>query len=90
MNYPTLSRFFVTGASLLIAFGLYHQAFKTWKTRSVRDFAGSKVAALLVNELAWLNYGLMLGEWPIIFVTSLNLIPAIAVVVAYCRFKDNK
>jgi len=90
MNYPTISRWIVFGASLLITVGLYHQAYKVWKTRSVRDFASTVIVAILINELAWLNYGIMLAEWPIILVTSLNLFPAVAVCVAYFRFRGKQ
>jgi MtN3 and saliva related transmembrane protein len=86
MDYPTISRCVVAVASLFITAGLYHQAYKIWKTRSVRDFVVTIIAAMLINEVAWLNYGIMLAEWPIIFITSINLVPAIAVFVAYLRF----
>jgi uncharacterized protein with PQ loop repeat len=89
MGYSTISRMAVTAASVLITAGLYQQAFKIWKTRSVRDFVALVIAAVLVNELAWLNYGIMLGEWPIILVTSLNLIPAVAICVGFIRFRRN-
>jgi uncharacterized protein with PQ loop repeat len=89
MDYPTISRFAVTVASFLITVGLYQQAYKIWKTRSVHDFAAIVIAAVLVNELAWLNYGVMLAEWPIILVTALNLIPAVAICTGYIRFRRN-
>jgi MtN3 and saliva related transmembrane protein len=89
MDYPTISRLAVIAASFLITMGLYQQAYKIWKTRSVRDFVAVVIAAVLVNELAWLNYGMMLGEWPIILVTALNLIPAAAICMGYIRFRRN-
>ena len=87
MDYPTVSRMAVTAASCLITVGLYQQAYKIWRTRGVRDIAATVVAAVLLNELAWLNYGIMLVEWPIVLVTSFNLLPAITICVGYIRFR---
>jgi uncharacterized protein with PQ loop repeat len=89
MDYPTVSRLAVTAASCLITVGLYQQAHKIWSTKGVRDIAAIVVVAVLLNELAWLNYGIMLAEWPIVLVTSLNLLPAIVICAGYIRFRRN-
>lgn len=73
----------------LIVIGLYLQAVKLWKTRSVDDFHPVMVVAILVNESVWLIYGLQLREWPIIVIPILSIPAAIAISVGYFRFRRN-
>lgn len=87
MNYQQASQWLVLLASLLITFGLYDQAVKIWRTRSVKDFTSSIVIAILVNEIAWLNYGFSLKEWPVVTVSLLNTPAAIIAAVGYFRFR---
>ncbi|OQB05702.1 MAG: MtN3/saliva family protein [bacterium ADurb.Bin212] len=83
MDYLELSRLFTIVASIVITLGLYRQIVKIWKTKSAKDFSLLLIVALFINEIAWLNYGLALGEWPIIFIGVIN-IPAI--VMAFYGF----
>lgn len=71
-----------------VVVGLYLQAYKLWKTKSVDDFHPVTVVTLLCNEVAWLLYGVQIGEWPIIAVPTIS-IPA-ASIIAYCYFKYRK
>lgn len=68
-------------ASVAITIGLYDQAFKIWRTKSARDLTATLVAAVVVNELAWLNYGMALSEWPIMVISAANL-PAVLIAAA--------
>ncbi len=87
MTRLEFSRIITVIASLAITIGLYDLSFKIWRTKSARDFTPTLVAALLFNELAWLNYGLALPEWPIVVVGCLNL-PAVAIAsLGYLRYK---
>lgn len=74
-----LSRLMTVAASVTITVGLWHQAIKLVKTKSVGDLAWTVVLALAFNELAWLKYGIVLREWPIILISGLNL-PAVFVI----------
>ncbi len=74
--YINFSRLSTVLTSFLLAFGLYRQVWKIYKTRSAKDFALSLITALLISEISWLNYGVAIDEWPIILIASLNL-PAI-------------
>ena len=85
MNYEDLSRWFVTAASILLVLGLYHQVYKMFKRRSAADFSYGMLVALLFAELAWLNYGLFLSEWPILVMVAAEL-PA-SLLALYGRWK---
>ena len=78
MNHLDISRLVTLLASIFITFGLYGQATKIWRTKSAKDFTVTIIVALIFNEVAWLNYGLALWEWPIIVLGCLN-IPAVVI-----------
>jgi len=90
MSYTEVSRLVVSVASIVVTSGLYHQAYKVWRTKSVNDFTWSILVALLVNELAWLNYGLAITEWPIVLITAINLPAVIALATAYIRYRKEQ
>lgn len=86
MNWVEFSRIITVIASFAITAGLYRQGFMIWKTRSAGDFSMLLVIALVFNELAWLNYGITIIEWPIMLVALLN-IPAVAMAtIGYFKF----
>jgi len=87
VNYLDGSRIVTLFAALAISYGLYDQALKIWRTKSVRDFTLSIIAALLFNEAAWLNYGVALREWPIITIGCLNIPAASLIVLGYIRYR---
>lgn len=90
MEYVDFSRYLVTGASVVITIGLYMQAFKILRTRSAKDFTPVLIAALALNEVSWLNYGLSIHEWPIYLVSSVNVPAIILTVVGYCLYRNAK
>lgn len=87
MDYAFFSRIITVVASIAITIGLYHQGIKIWRTKSVTDFSWIIVVALLFNDLAWLNYGLSINEWPIIVVSIANLPATVMVGVGYQKFR---
>jgi len=87
MNYLEISRIVALIASVFITIGLYHQAFKIWKTKSAKDFTWTIIIALLLNELAWLNYGFALVEWPIIVIAFANVPAVIIASIGYFKYK---
>ena len=88
MNYLEISRIVALIASVFITIGLYHQAFKIWKTKSAKDFTWTIIIALLLNELAWLNYGFALVEWPIIVIAFANVPAAIIASIGYLKYRS--
>jgi len=89
MEYLEISRIITLLASVFIVLGLYDQAVKVSRTKSARDFTWTILVAILFNELAWINYGISLKEWPIIIVGIANL-PAIFVIISIYRKYGNK
>jgi len=87
VEYLDISRIGVLVASVAITAGLYHQALKIWRTRSARDFTITLVVALLFNEVAWLNYGVALREWPIIVVSFANVPAVVIASIGYARYR---
>lgn len=87
MSYLEISRIITLVASVAITLGLYHQAFKIWQTMSAKDFTWTIIIALLLNELAWLNYGFALLEWPIIVIAFANVPAVIIASIGYFRYR---
>jgi len=85
--YIEISRAIVLLVSVVITAGLYHQAYRVWRTKKVDDITATIVVAILLNEFGWLNYGVALWEWPIVVVSAVNLPAAIAIVVGYFKFR---
>lgn len=90
MDYLELSRIITLIASVVIAIGLYDQTFKMFRTKSAEDFTWTIVFALAFNELAWLNYGSALKEWPIILVGLINIPAIIFIVIGYMKYGRKK
>jgi len=88
MNYLEFSRIITLIASALITYGLYDQATRIYKIKSARDFTVTIIFALMINELAWLNYGVSLGEWPIIIVGAINIPALVMIFTGYFKYKN--
>ena len=86
MLYSDLSRMAVSVGNLLIVAGFYHQAWAIWSRKSARDFTWTLVAALVISEAAWLNYGVAIHEWPIILAGALNTPAIVLMVVGFLRY----
>lgn len=86
MSYIEISRFFTIVASAIITFGLYDQVIKIWRTKSAEDFTFLLLIALFINEIAWLNYGFALNEWPIILLGSINIPAIILAIIGYVKY----
>lgn len=86
MGYLEVSRIITLAASVFITVGLYDQAIKIFRTKSAKDFTWSIIVALVINELAWTNYGLSLSEWPIVVVGLVNIPALIIVLIGYIKY----
>ncbi|OQW92491.1 MAG: hypothetical protein BWK79_14510 [Beggiatoa sp. IS2] len=73
ITYVELSRIITIIASFILTYGLYDQVWKMFRTKSANDFTPSIVFAIALNEMAWLNYGVSITEWPIVLISTLNL-----------------
>ena len=87
MTYLEFSRILTFAGSMLITVGLYEQAWKIWRTRSAKDFTLSLIASLLLTEVVWLNYGVVIHEWPIWAVSIINIPGAVLSSWGYAKFR---
>lgn len=85
VSYESFTRYLVTAMSIFLILGLYHQVYKMFKTKSASDFSYMMLIALVGAEMAWLNYGHFLDEWPILAMTYIE-IPA-SLLALYGRYK---
>jgi uncharacterized protein with PQ loop repeat len=90
MGSLLMSQILVMATTSLIVVALYVQAFKLWSTKSVDDFHPAIVIALPLNELAWLNYGIRLLEWPIIAIPIISIPAAGMIAIGYFKFRIQK
>ncbi len=88
MDYLNLSRTLTMIASFFITIGLYDQAMRIFKVKSARDFTWTIIFALFLNEIAWINYGYSLSEWPIIIVGAVNIPAIIIIIIGYYRYSN--
>lgn len=75
-------------ANLMITVGLYAQCYKIFRTKSSNDFNSVLVTALGIGQIMSLNYGLAIREWPIIAISSLNLVPVTLIAIGCCRYRE--
>lgn len=84
--WGVITRLAVTATSIILVFGLYAQVYKIFKTRSAKDFSALLIIALMLDSIAWLNYGLFLVEWPILVIGFVGLPAVISALVGYLKF----
>lgn len=87
MSYLDFSRYIVTIASVTLILGLYHQVYKMFKTQSSDDFSFLMLAALIFCQVTWINYGVVLDEWPILTLSAIELPAGIMALYGYLKFR---
>ena len=90
MLYSDISRWTVTITNVFIIIGLYHQASNIWKTKSAKDFTWTLILALVINEAAWLNYGIAIAEWPITLFSLLSFPAILSAGVGFLKYGRSK
>lgn len=84
--YSDLSRVFAFLTSVVLTCGMYAQVVKMFRTKSAKDFTMALIAALVLDEIAWLNYGINIHEWPVYMLGCISLPAAIAAFVGYLKY----
>ncbi|KOR33081.1 hypothetical protein TI05_03255 [Achromatium sp. WMS3] len=87
--YLLISRLLTIVASSFLTFGLYHQVWKIFQTKSAKDFTATLIISLLLNETIWFNYGFAISEWPIMFITGINLPAVVLTAIGYYYYGRN-
>lgn len=84
--YTEISRIFAFSTSVILVSGLYAQAYKIFKTKSAKDFTLLLILALLLDEIAWLNYGVAIREWPVFMLGFLSLPAVFLALCGYVKY----
>ncbi len=87
MSYVEISRMATFVASLTITFGVYSQVWKIWKTKSAKDFAAILILGIVITEFVWLNYGIVIREWPIIALETINIPGVIIMAILFLKYR---
>ncbi len=87
MSYLEISRIATFVGSLALTFGVYAQAYKIWRTKSAKDFTPILIFALILVEIVWLNYGIVLREWPIIALEAINIPGIFATAILFIKYR---
>lgn len=90
MSWLHISQVLTFIVSLSMTYGLYAQAVKIWKTKSAKDFALVLVISVVANEIVWLNYGIVLRQWPIIGLGIINVPCVIAICILFFKYRDGQ
>ncbi|MCL5407555.1 MAG: SemiSWEET family transporter [Patescibacteria group bacterium] len=84
--YTDGSRVFAFLTSIVLVYGMYAQVVKMFKTKSAKDFTMALLVALLLDEIAWLNYGITIREWPVFMLGAISLPAAILALTGYLKY----
>ena len=82
MNTTTLIGFI---AAICTTIAFIPQALKTIKTRHTKDLSFLMYLIFSTGVLFWLVYGLLLGEWPIIFANTITLVLTVIILILKIR-----
>jgi MtN3 and saliva related transmembrane protein len=74
-------------AALLTTVAFVPQAWKTFRTRDVSGISLGMYSVFTAGVAAWLVYGVLRGDWPIILANAVTLALACAVLVMKLRFR---
>jgi len=75
----------ITGSAL--SFSIFLQAHKIWKNKSSADVSLAMFVLFVANSLAWISYGSILGNFPLIIVNSIALVGAATTILLALKFR---
>lgn len=81
-----ISDFLGYTAATLTTLSFVPQVWRTFRTRDVRGISLRMYTTFTLGIAAWLAYGIVLGETPMILANSLSLVLACSVLVMRMRF----
>ena len=76
-------------AALMTTVAFVPQAWKTFKTHDVSGISLRMYGVFTTGVAAWLAYGILQTDWPIILANAVTLALAVCVLVMRLRFKGN-
>lgn len=72
-------------AGTLTTIAFVPQVIKTWRTRSTHDISLGMFAILVAGMLAWLVYGAIIGDLPLVLANGVTLLLAGTILVFKIR-----
>lgn len=75
-----------TLAGIIMSFGYFPQAYKMFRSKSVKDISLTTYLIFLPAILIWLVYGLSIRNAPLIIANILALIGCASVIIAYLKY----
>lgn len=85
VQLPDLLGYF---AATMTTVAFVPQAWKTFRTRDTRGLSGHMYAVFTLGVAAWLAYGVLKNDWPIILANAVTLVLACAVLVMKLIFGE--
>lgn len=76
-------------AGILTSISMVPQLIKVLKERDVENLSPVMVAVLLAGVSAWVVYGLLKEEWPIILSNAFSVLVNITLLVSYFLFRKS-
>ena len=73
-------------ASLLTISAFVPQVLRSWRTRSTRDLSHGTLVLLVSQSVAWLSYGVVLGDPPLVITNSVVGLCTMLILAAKFRF----
>lgn len=74
-------------AGILIIISLVPQIIKSWQTKSTKDLSLARYLIYVAGVIAWLMYGIVITNGPMIIMNSVNLSLALSVVYLKLKYK---
>ena len=90
LDYVNVSRWLTILGSIATSYGMAAQAFKILRTKSARDVSKELIIALLFSEVAWINYGFAIKEWPILLICGINMIWVLLLAYGFFKYKNSQ
>lgn len=83
---------FVTSVGLMAAFcttlAFLPQVIKIWKTKSVGDLSFGTFSVFTLGVAAWLTYGLLIDDVPVILANAVTLILQATILFQMVRYRE--
>lgn len=73
-------------AAVLTTVAFVPQAVKTWRTRSTHDISLAMFSILVAGIFAWLVYGVLIGDLPLILANAVTL--GLAGTILYLKIRN--
>ena len=74
-------------AAICTTVAFFPQAVKVWKTKSTKDISLSMFIIFTIGVFAWLAYGIIISNLPLIFANAVTLTLSLFILVYKLKYK---